>query len=191
MSILIFRQNLAGLKDFNLERKWRPYPWWRCPRTWLDSFMSLGLQVECTATLVIHPRYYLTHLGPNIEMNYKVCWIINFLLYNMFFPTRTTKLLHWPKLYILGYCVSGSASFNSPNANLMQNKRVVRGNTYAQRVPIRSFNVSSTLEDRDFHCTPGTPGLMQRKFQQRNQLLPNLANGEIQVQTSIYVLDFP
>ena len=83
--------------------------------------------------------------------------------------------------FILGYAVSGSSSFNSPNANLMQNKRVVRGNTYAQRVPIRSFNVSSTLEDRDFHGSPGTPGLMQRKFHQRNQLLPNLANGDIQV----------
>ena len=92
-----------------------------------------------------------------------------------------TKTLEWQKLLILGYAISGSASFNSPNANLMQNKRVVRGNTYAQRVPIRSFNVSSTLEDRDFHGTPGTPGLMQRKFHQRNQLLPNLANGDIQV----------
>ena len=31
--------------------------------------------------------------------------------------------------------------------NLMQNKRVVRGNTYAQRVPIRTFNVTSTLDE--------------------------------------------
>ena len=68
----------------------------------------------------------------------------------------------------------------------MQNKRVVRGNTYAQRVPIRSFNVSSTLEDRDFHGTPGTPGLMQRKFHQRNQILPNLVNGDIQVNTGTF-----
>ena len=110
-------------------------------------------------------------------------WEYQYLKLNIFSDVWMSqqKLLHWPKLCILGYCVSGSASFNSPNANLMQNKRVVRGNTYAQRVPIRSFNVSSTLEDRDFHGTPGTPGLMQRKFQQRNQLLPNLANGEIQV----------
>ena len=60
----------------------------------------------------------------------------------------------------------------------MQNKRVVRGNTYAQRVPIRTFNVTSTLDD---HGTPCTPGLMQRKFQQRNQILPNLMDGQIQV----------
>ena len=53
------------------------------------------------------------------------------------------------------------------NANLMQNKRVVRGNTYAQRIPMRTYNVSSTLDDH--HFTPATPGLMQRKFQQRNQ----------------------
>ena len=65
------------------------------------------------------------------------------------------------------------------NANLMQNKRVVRGNTYAQRIPMRTYNVSSTLDDH--MGTPATPGLMQRKFQQRNQLLPNLANGQIQV----------
>ena len=96
------------------------------------------------------------------------------------------KTLDLQKLLILGYAISGSASFNSPNANLMQNKRVVRGNTYAQRVPIRSFNVSSTLEDRDFHGTPGTPGLMQRKFHQRNQILPNLVNGDIQVNTGTF-----
>ena len=63
----------------------------------------------------------------------------------------------------------------------MQNKRVVRGNTYAQRIPMRTYNVTSTLDDRDHLGTPVTPGLMQRKFYQRNQLLPNLADGQIQV----------
>ena len=63
----------------------------------------------------------------------------------------------------------------------MQNKRVVRGNTYAQRVPMRTYNVTSTLDDRDHLGIPGTPGLMQRKLHQRSQLLPNLADGQIQV----------
>ena len=78
--------------------------------------------------------------------------------------------------------IIGSASFNSPNANLMQNKRIVRGNTYAQRVGMRTYNVTSTLEDRNqLGGTSVTPGLMQRSFNQRNQLLPNLGDGQIQV----------
>ena len=85
----------------------------------------------------------------------------------------------------------GPTSFglsNSPNANLMQNKRVVRGNTYAQRIPMRTYNVTSTLDDRDHHGTPVTPGLMQRKFYNRNQLLPNLADGQIQVESEAVFL---
>ena len=74
------------------------------------------------------------------------------------------------------------------NANLMQNKRVVRGNTYAQRIPMRTYNVSSTLDDH--HFTPRTPGLMQRKLQQREQMLPNLANGQIQVIQHCYSFIF-
>ena len=78
--------------------------------------------------------------------------------------------------------ILGSASFNSPNANIMQNKRVVRGNTYAQRVPMRTYNVTSTLEERDQLAIPGTPGIAQRRLlHQRGQMLPNLADGQIQV----------
>ena len=64
----------------------------------------------------------------------------------------------------------------------MQNKRVVRGNTYAQRVPMRTYNVTSTLEERDQLAIPGTPGIAQRRLlHQRGQMLPNLADGQIQV----------
>ena len=53
-------------------------------------------------------------------------------------------------------------------SNLMQNKRVVRGNTYAQRVPIRTYNVTSTLDDAPgMHgSSPGTPAHHFRKQRQ-------------------------
>ena len=140
--------------------------------------MSLDPQLESTATLVTPLQYYLTHLEPNIEMS---CSWVRFLAY---FLINHSMLLCCEFLCSINslHHILGSASFNSPNANIMQNKRVVRGNTYAQRVPMRTYNVTSTLEERDQLAIPGTPGIAQRRLlHQRGQMLPNLADGQIQV----------
>ena len=130
--------------------------------------------------LVTHLQYYLTHPEPNIEMS---CSWVSSLVY--FSIQQFISIFNWYIFLLLIdwlHHILGSASFNSPNANIMQNKRVVRGNTYAQRVPMRTYNVTSTLEERDQLAIPGTPGIAQRRLlHQRGQMLPNLADGQIQV----------
>ena len=135
--------------------------------------------------LVTHLQYYLTHPEPNIEMSCSwVSSLVYFSIQQFICPFKCIHFNWYIFLLLIDWLhhVLGSASFNSPNANIMQNKRVVRGNTYAQRVPMRTYNVTSTLEERDQLAIPGTPGIAQRRLlHQRGQMLPNLADGQIQV----------
>ena len=135
--------------------------------------------------LVTHLQYYLTHPEPNIEMSCSwVSSLVYFSIQQFICPFKCIHFNWYIFLLLIDWLhhILGSASFNSPNANIMQNKRVVRGNTYAQRVPMRTYNVTSTLEERDQLAIPGTPGIAQRRLlHQRGQMLPNLADGQIQV----------
>ena len=75
------------------------------------------------------------------------------------------------------YRSESGTNYNNSPTNLMQNKRVVRGNTYAQRIPMRTLNVTSTLDDH--RGEPATQGF------HRKRLLPNLMNGKPQLTSGL------
>ena len=67
---------------------------------------------------------------------------------------------------------------NESSTNIMHDRRVVRGNTYAQRIPLRSMNVTATTDTAEMRQREA-----ERRAYVKRRVLPNI-DGRIRVTTA-------